>query len=210
MVTDRNYWATYRDDIAAWCGEIPPPGKLGMERVFEFARHILETAEREQVMRVLGVPALAPAKNGDELSWFEFSHAWFEREGNLDLFPGHGSMPKRFGGKPLRLPARLAYYKGERIVEEEIEDVGDLEKSVVTARGGDPYGIRHTLPMVLSGGSHNEPDQPLSPAVLLPVRSLSPSACTRTSGSRASPAPTWAMTLAVTSRFGTPLAAVTA
>src|SRR3954454_9469893 len=123
LVTDRNYWATYRDSIAAWYGELPPPGKLGMERVFEFARYILDTAEREQVMRVIGVPALPPAQNEGELSWFELGRAWFEREGNLDLFPGHGSIPKRFGEKPLRLPARLAYYRGERIVEEDIEDV---------------------------------------------------------------------------------------
>ena len=46
LVTDRNYWATYRDSIAAWYGELPPPGKLGMERVFEFARHILDTADQ--------------------------------------------------------------------------------------------------------------------------------------------------------------------
>src|SRR3954465_4428046 len=142
MVTDRNYWATYRDSIVAWYGEMPPPGKVGMERVFEFARHILETAEREQVMRVLGVPALPPAKNGDELSWFEFSRAWFEREGNLDLFPGYPSIPERFGGGRLRLPARLAHYQGDRIIEGDVEDVGDLERAVVMARGGDPHGIR--------------------------------------------------------------------
>ena len=163
MVTDRNYWATYREPVAYWYGKLPPPGKLGVERVFEFARHILETAEREQVMRVLGVPALPPAKNEDELSWFELSRTWFEREGRLNLFPGHGSMPDRFGGGWLRLPARLAYYQGDRIVEEDVEDAGDLEKAVVSARGGDPQGIRSTLPIVLSGGAHNEPDQPLSP-----------------------------------------------
>src|SRR3954463_15041034 len=163
MLNDRNYWATYRDSIAFWGGELPPPGKLGVERAFELARHILDTAEREQVMRVAGVPALLPAKNEDELSWFELTRAWFEREGRLKLFPGHGSIPDRFGGGELRMPARLADYQGDRIVEEDVEDVGDLEKAVVTARGGDPQGIRSTLPIVLAGGAHNEPDQPLSP-----------------------------------------------
>src|SRR5438067_1885654 len=131
MLTDRNYWATYRQRIAAWEGELPPPGKLGVERVFEFARHILDTAAREQVMRVVGVPALLTAKNEDERSWFEFTRAWFEREGRLKLFPGHGSIPDRFGGGELRMPAHLAYYQGDRIVEEDVEDVGDLEKAVV-------------------------------------------------------------------------------
>jgi len=163
LVTDRNYWATYRDPIAYWGGKLLPPGKLGVERVFELARHVLDTAAREQVMRVAGVPALLPAKNEDELSWFEFTRARFEREGRLKLFPGHGSIPDRFGGGWLRLPARLACYQGDRIVEEDVEDVGDLEKAVVAARGGDPHGIRSTLPIVLDGGAHNEPDQPLSP-----------------------------------------------
>jgi len=109
LATDRNYWATYRDPIAYWGGRLPPPTKLGMERVFEFARHILDTAEREQVLRVIGVPALSMAKNGDGPSWFELSRAWFEREGRLNLFPGYTSLPQRLGGGVLRLPARLAY-----------------------------------------------------------------------------------------------------
>ncbi|HYV47873.1 MAG TPA: hypothetical protein VFA20_23600 [Myxococcaceae bacterium] len=159
MSTDRNYWATYRDSIAFWEGNLPPPAKLGMERVFEFARHILDTAEREQVMRVLGVPAPPSAKNCDELSWFEFFRARFEREGRLNLFPGYPSIPERFGGGRLRLPARLAYYQGDRIIEEEVEDVGDLEKAVVMARGDDPHGIRSTLPIVLGGDAREEEEE---------------------------------------------------
>jgi len=156
LVTDRNYWATYRDPVAYWVGKLPPPAKVGMERVFAFARHVLDTAERERVMRVIGVPALPSAKSEGEPSWFELTRIWFEREGRLDLFPGYGSMPERFGGGLLRLPARLEYYHGDRIVEVDVEDVGDLEKSVVTARGGDPEGIRFTLPIVLNGSAYDE------------------------------------------------------
>jgi len=157
MLTDRNYWATYRDSNALWSGTLPPPLKLGVDRVFEFARHILETAEREQVMRVVGIPALPGAPN--ELTWFELTRARFEREGRLKLFPGHGSVPERFGGGLLALPARLAYFQRDRIVEEEVEDVGDLEKSVVMARGGDPEGIRSTLPIVLGGSAPDEEEE---------------------------------------------------
>jgi len=161
MLTDKNYWATYRDSIAFWGGKLPPPGKLGVERVFEFARHILDTAEREQIMRLIFVPDSPAATKGGS-TWLEIIRARFEREGRLKLFPSHGPPHDWLGGR-LRKPARLAYYKGDQIVEEDVDDVGHLEKSVVTARGGDPYGIRSTLPIVLAGSAHNEPDQPLSP-----------------------------------------------
>ena len=127
MVTDRNYWATYRDSIAAWYGELPPPGKLGMERVFEFARHILNTAEREQVLRIIFVPAQSAPRGEDVPTWLELIRTKFEQEGRLRLFPGWGS-EEWLGGR-LRELARLAYFKGDRIVEEDVDDVGDLEKS---------------------------------------------------------------------------------
>jgi len=155
MLTDRNYWATYRQPIAAWEGELPPPAKLGVERVFEFGRHLLDIAEREQVLRIIFVPDQPAARQENNPTWFEIIRARFEREGHLELFPGHGSPHERVGGQ-LRLLTRLAYYQGDRIVEEEVEDVGSLEKSVVAARGGDPEGIRYTRPIVLSGSAYDE------------------------------------------------------
>jgi len=122
-------------------------------------------------VRVVGVPALLTGRNKDELSWLAFTRAWFEQEGRLNLFPGHGSMPDRFGGGALRTPTRLAYYEGDRIVEEDVEDVGDLEKALVKARGDDPQGIRSALPIVLSGSAYDEegeaPGRP--PARELPI-----------------------------------------
>ena len=154
MLTDRNYWATYRDEIVAWSGKLPPPAKLGMERVFEFVRHILDAAEREQIMRLIFVPAPSTARKETVLTWLEFMRARFEREGLLALFP-FGIPHKSLGGH-FRQPARLAYYQGDRIVEEDIDDVGNLEKTVVIARGGDPEGIRYTEPIVLGGGARDE------------------------------------------------------
>src|SRR5438477_8205369 len=98
MLTDRNYWATYRDPVAYWGGKLPPPGKLGVERVFEFARHILEAAEREQVLRLIFVPA-QPAPRGEDVpTWLELMRAKFEQEGRLRLFPGWGPPEEWLGG----------------------------------------------------------------------------------------------------------------
>jgi hypothetical protein len=155
MVTDRNYWATYRDSITRWEGELPTPAKLGMERVFEFARHILESAEQEQIMRLTFVSSRAAPPGGHVPTWLEVMRAKFEQEGALLLFPAHG-LPERWLGGHLRQLARLAHYQGDRIIEGDVEDVGDLEKAVVMARGGDPYGIRSTLPIVLGGDAPNE------------------------------------------------------
>src|SRR5262249_9022857 len=151
-----NYWATYRDSIVDWYARLPPPGKLGVDHVFELARHILDAAELEQVMRVIFVPAVSMVRRETVPTWLELMRDKFEQEGHLRLFPAHG-LPDDWLGGQLRQPARLAYYQGDRIVEEDVDDVGDLERSVVTARGGDPYGIRSTLPIVLAGDAHNEP-----------------------------------------------------
>src|SRR4051812_5888526 len=155
MVTDRNYWATYRDSIAAWYGRLPSPATLGIERVFEFARHVLEAAEREQVMKLIFVPTRDAPRGTRVPTWLEVMRAKFEQEGALSFFPAHGP-PERWIGGQLRQSVRLAYYRGDRIIEEDIEDVGDLEKAVVTARGGDPQGIRSTLPLVLGGYAPDE------------------------------------------------------
>src|SRR3954463_8774334 len=129
MVIDRNYWVTYRDAITLWGGVLPPPAKLGVERVFEFARHVLDTAEREQVMRVIFVPASSATRDETVPTWLELMHAKFAQEGVLKLFP-HGAPHKWLGGR-LRQPARLAFYKGDQLVEEDVEDVGTLERAVV-------------------------------------------------------------------------------
>src|SRR5262249_40568047 len=50
----------------------------------------------------------------------------------------------------LRLLACLAYYRADRIVEEDVEDVGDLEKAVVIARGGDPGALGPRCPSYLA------------------------------------------------------------
>jgi hypothetical protein len=158
MLTDRNYWATYRDSIVDWYGRLPPPAQLGMERVYEFTRYIQEAAEREQVMRIVEVPYPTSYRSEDGGTWLDSVRARFEQEGFLAIFPGGGgTRPVR--GERTRLPARLAYYEGDCITEAEVEDVADLEKSLTFGKGGEEDGYVSNTPMKLRGSTGDEKDQ---------------------------------------------------
>lgn len=157
MLSDRNYWATYKNPLVRWHGEMPPPADLGMERVFEFTHHILLVAEREQFMHVLESPRPYLFKSCAGQTWLGYVYERFKREGALTIFPGGGPTHQRNGGR-LRLPARLAYYRGTRIVEEDVEDPGLLLREL---QHPDPVtngiiGRYSTPPFWLDGGAYAE------------------------------------------------------
>lgn len=155
MPTDRNYWATYKDHLVRWMSELPPPAQLGIERVFDFARQILAAAEREQVMRVVEVHHPWPFKPDNGWTWLDHIRRLFEREGVVELFPKGGPAPMPEGR--LRLPARLAYYRGNRIVEEDVEDLGLLLRNLHSPVP-EEEGLRgrySTTPIRLSGYSRS-------------------------------------------------------
>lgn len=156
MTIDRNYWATYKHWLILWEGELPPPSKLGMERVFEFTRRVLGVAEREQVMHVIESPTPWSFKLTGSETWFDYVRERFEQKGHVILFPGGGG-PTHQTGSRLRIPARLAYFKGADIVEEEVEDPGLLLRSL---QAQESYiGRYSTTPIVLRGYSRSGEDR---------------------------------------------------
>jgi hypothetical protein len=158
MLTDKNYWTTYKDWIVSWYGRLPPPAKLGMERVYEFTRYIQESAEREQVMRIIEVPSPSRYKSEDGGTWLDAVRAHFEQRGYLAILPGGGgTRPVR--GERFRLPTRLGYYQGDQIVEAEVEDVGDLERSLTSGKGGEGDGYFSTTALVLDGSPYHEDEK---------------------------------------------------
>lgn len=157
MLADRNYWATYNHQwLILWEADIPSAAELGIDHVWEFARHILTTAEEEQVMRVIQTPEPRLFEAREGWTWLDYVRERFERKGDVVLFPGGG--PTQRGGGRLRLPARLAYYKGESVVEEDVEDPGLLLQSLQHPEGINKYS---TTPIWLEGSAR--PDEDCAP-----------------------------------------------
>src|SRR5262245_61847727 len=121
LLADRNYWATFKDERVAWCGDLPDPAELGMERVFDFTRRVLEAAEREQVMRILETPPPWAFQLREGWTWYDYVRDLYEKKGIINLFPSGGGPTRRDDGPQERLPSRLAFYRGSTIVEEDVE-----------------------------------------------------------------------------------------
>lgn len=164
LIADRNYWSTYKNWLIHWVGELPSPAELGMDRVFEFTRRALDAAAREQVMHVIETPTPWAFKRTENRTWFDYVRELFERKGDVVLFPGGG--PTRQIGGRLSLPARLAYYKGGRVIEEDVEDPGLLLKALHSPdpRTEGDIGRYSTTPIWLHGDSrpdeNNGPGRP--------------------------------------------------
>jgi hypothetical protein len=126
-----------------------------MERVFDFTRRILEAAEQEGVMRVVESPSPWPFRLADGGTWFDSVRERFEQEGEIRLFPSGGG-PIDEAGRRLRIPARLAYFKGDDVVEEEVEDCGRLLRELHQVE--DYRGRYNTPPIRLSGYSRTGED----------------------------------------------------
>src|SRR5262245_60376847 len=157
---DRNYWATFKDPPIRWCGDLSAPVEIGMERVFDFTRRILEAAEREQVMHVLETQGPCAFKFREGWTWYDHVRDLFERRGDIDLFPSGGGPTRTSYGQD-RLPARLAFYRGTSIVEEDVEDPGLLLRELQRERvplGGFHISRYSVSPLVLRGSSRTGDD----------------------------------------------------
>lgn len=154
LLADRNYWATFKDPLIRWRGELSTVAELGVERLFEFTRRILATAEHEEVMRVIESPSPLRFEPREGRTWYDFARERFEQFGEVYLFPGGG--PTYQTGGRLRVPARLAYFKGNQIMEEEVEDPGLLLQSL---HGTEEYiGRYSTTPIDLFCFSNTDED----------------------------------------------------
>jgi hypothetical protein len=81
------------------------------------------------VMRVIESPSPWLFKPEAGRTWLDAMKEKFEQSGVVNLFPG-GGPTLQIGGR-LRMPARLAYYRGDRIVEEDVEDLGRLLEAIL-------------------------------------------------------------------------------
>lgn len=155
LLVDRNYWATFKDPLISWHAELAPPAELGMDRVLDFTRRVLEAAEREEVMRVLEVPPAWRFERREGWTWYDFVRSRYEQLGEIHLFPSGGGPTHQPGGR-FRLPARMAFYRGDDIVVEDVEDPGLLLRALHQT---DEYVGRYSVsPIVIDGYSRTGED----------------------------------------------------
>jgi hypothetical protein len=126
-----------------------------MERVWDFTRRILEAGEQEGVMRVVESSSPWPFRLADGGTWLDSVRERFERTGEIRLFPAWAG-PIDEAGRQMRTPARLAYFKGDDVVEEEVEDCGRLLRTLHHVE--DYSGRYNTSPIHLSGYSRTGED----------------------------------------------------
>ncbi|HVJ93889.1 MAG TPA: hypothetical protein VM580_29065 [Labilithrix sp.] len=119
-MNERNHWITFVNDfVVRWGAFLPAPrGDIGA--LVRFGVGVVEAGARHAVYHATRLPAARPYEAGQG-SFEAYLRAEAQRSGRVPLFPSD-TRP----GPELWTPARLAFYRGDSIVEEEVGDVGAL------------------------------------------------------------------------------------
>jgi hypothetical protein len=119
-MNNRNHWITFANDtIARWGAFLPAP--LGNpEALIRFGAGIAEAGERNAVFRPVHMPGAEPFHAGSR-TFGEYLRQQVHDRGRIPIFPADMTP-----GPDLWTPARLAFYRNDDLVEEEIGDAGAL------------------------------------------------------------------------------------
>jgi len=136
MTRERNHWITFvAHTVVGWVAVLPPP-RGDAEAAIRFGARLVNAGKRHAVW---DPEAFATAADFERRAW----RAARERERIALLFRGTDGTAAT--------PARLAFYRDDRIVEEMVTDVGALLRAL---RPGRPAStIRSTPPLVVTGAS---------------------------------------------------------
>jgi hypothetical protein len=116
----RNQWITFvKDTVIRWGAFLPAP-RGDAEALIRFGTGVVDSGNRNSVYRVVRAPAARPYESA--LQSFEtYLRSQVLERGRIPIFPEDASP-----GAELWTPARIAFYRGDAVVEEEIGDVGAL------------------------------------------------------------------------------------
>jgi hypothetical protein len=115
-----NHWITFVNDVVVrWGAFLPAPcGRI--DALVQFGARVVDAGARHAVYRVVRLPADRPYV-ADGQSFESYLREEARRRGRVPLFPVDAGP-----GPGLCTLSRLAFYRGDTIVEEEVDDIGEL------------------------------------------------------------------------------------
>jgi len=148
-MNERNHWITFPNHfVVRWGAFLQGPRGDG-DALARFAAGVIDAGVRQAVFSPVRLPDFSSAGDGPitAAAYADNMRAQMQRHGRVSLFSGNvGPGPK------LWTQARLAYFRGDEIVEEEVGDVGALLQTLrpdVVERGG--MFMRGAPPIAVEG-----------------------------------------------------------
>jgi hypothetical protein len=140
-MSQQNHWITCpKYDVIRWAAFLPPP-RGDAEALIEFGRTLADSGERNAVWKAQRLPG-ATRFDAKQQSYESYLRDAVRTRQRIPL--PRDVQP----GEELWAPARVAFYRGDDIVEEEVGDLGELlqhlwpEKDIMSARSASPVTIR--------------------------------------------------------------------
>jgi hypothetical protein len=119
---NHNHWITFDKDIIARWGAFLPAPHGDVSCLVEFAHRLAEAGAHEDVYRIVRLPGSTPFDANVGKSFRDHLLDIAAQTGRLPLWPAEA----RPGPEGTLTPARLAFFDGERIAEEQVDDAGAL------------------------------------------------------------------------------------
>lgn len=143
-MNERNHWITFPNfDVIRWAGFLPAP-RGNPEALIQFGRTLVDAGKRHLVWDAQRLPG-ATRFDSREQSYEAYLRDAVRLRQRIPL-----PQDVRPGGD-LWTPARLAFYRGDEIVEEEVGNVGELLRNLRPDKS--ISGARSTSPICISAGS---------------------------------------------------------
>jgi hypothetical protein len=162
-MNERNHWFTFPGDfIVRWGAYLPPP-RGTIDKLVQFGVRIADAGKRHAVYRVVRLPGRFPY-DADQQPFESHLREVAQQYGRVPLFPGEAN-PHPTG---LWTPARIAFYRGDVIVEEEVGNVGALLRDLRPEQIETRVAVMRSASPVAVIGSHVRIDE--TREVLVEVR----------------------------------------
>lgn len=142
-MSDRNHWITFPNyRVIAW-GAILPPPRGAPDAHVRFAKTVVDAGKRHGVWDAQRLPR--PTQFDATKTTFDaYVRASVETDGRIPLLEIGADRP----GETLWTPGRVAFYRDDHIVEEEVGNIGELLR---TLRPGRETAARSAAPVTIQG-----------------------------------------------------------